>query len=90
MAHLCHATGCKKTVPPVMFACKHHWFMLPKMLRDAIWEHYRPGQCDDWNITHEYAKAARNAIKYLAKVEGVEPNVSVYDMLDPKAERNSV
>jgi hypothetical protein len=57
--------------------------MLPKSLRDAIWRHYRPGQCDDWNITHEYADAARAAVCWLARREGVEPDVGVYNMLDP-------
>ena len=23
---------------------------------DRVWATYRPGQCDDWNITHEYAE----------------------------------
>ena len=42
--HTCHATGCRTTVPPKMFACRRHWFTLPKALRDAIWRTYRPGQ----------------------------------------------
>ena len=86
MAHTCHATSCNVAVPPEMFMCKRHWFSLPKPLRDAIWRTYRPGQCDDWNITHEYAEAARAAVKHIAAKEGIEPDVSVYDMLDPKEE----
>ena len=86
MAHTCHATGCVKRVPPEMFMCKYHWFKLPKRLRDAIWRTYRPGQCDDWNISHEYAEAAKDAVKFLAEIEGREPDVSVYDMLDPGAD----
>ncbi len=81
--HTCHATGCSKHVPPEMFACRRHWFMLPKKLRDRIWRTYRTGQCDDWEITHEYAEAARAAVVYLAERDGVEPDVGVYDMLDP-------
>jgi hypothetical protein len=42
--HICHASGCPTPVPPKMFACRKHWFMLPKMYRDAIWNAYRPGQ----------------------------------------------
>lgn len=60
--------------------------MLPKSLRDRIWKTYRPGQCDDWNITHEYAEAARECVRFIATKEGVEPNTSVYDMLDRKDE----
>ena len=86
MAHTCHATDCPKGVPPEMFMCRTHWFSLPKRMRDAIWRTYRAGQCDDWNITHEYADAAREAVMYLAAKEGVEADVSIYDMLDPRSE----
>lgn len=83
MAHTCHATGCETPVPPEMFMCRRHWFMLPKQMRNRIWQTYRPGQCDDWEISHEYTEAAREAVRYIAKKECVEPEVSVYDMLDP-------
>ena len=84
MAHTCHATGCEVVVPPEMFSCKRHWYRLPKGMRDHIWGNYRPGQCDDWQISHEYAEAARAAVTYLARLDGVEPDLKVYDMLDPK------
>jgi hypothetical protein len=84
MSHHCHATYCTTKVPPEMFMCKKHWFMLPKPIRDRIWQTYRLGQCDDWNITHEYANAAREGVAFIAQKEGVKPDVSVYDMLDPK------
>jgi hypothetical protein len=66
--------------------CRVHWKSLPKRLRDAVWEHYRPGQCDDWNITHEYAEAARAAVRHVAEKEGRIADTSVYDALDPKGE----
>ena len=83
MSHTCHATGCKKAVPPVMFMCKKHWLSLPKVLRDAVWRTYRAGQCDDWNISHQYADAARAAVTFVAEKEGRVPDTSIYDMLDP-------
>lgn len=83
MAHTCHATGCTKVVPPTMFMCRRHWFLLPKTIQREIWRTYRPGQCDDWRISHEYAEAARTAVKFIAAKEGREPDVSVYDTLDP-------
>jgi hypothetical protein len=64
--------------------CKRHWFILPKPIRDRIWATYRSGQCDDWNITHEYAEAARTAVQYIANREGKVPDTKVYDMLDPR------
>lgn len=87
MSHHCHATGCTARVPPEMFMCRRHWFMLPKLMRDDVWRTYRAGQCNDWAISHSYADAARAAIRYVAEKEGVEPDVSVYDMLDPKENR---
>lgn len=84
MAHHCHATGCTVRVPPEMFMCKRHWFTLPKAMRDRVWKTYRAGQCDDWEISHEYAEAARAAVQFIAALERREADTSVYDMLDPK------
>jgi hypothetical protein len=84
MAHHCHATGCNTNVPRHLFMCPHHWYQLPKPMRDAIWKHYRDGQCDDMEITTEYADAARKAVTFIAKKEGKEPDTSIYDVLDPK------
>jgi hypothetical protein len=83
MSHTCHATNCSVKVPPEMFMCRQHWFSLPKRLRSQIWATYRAGQCDDWKISHAYAEAAREAVRYIAEKEGYEADVRVYDMLDP-------
>lgn len=83
MSHTCHATDCTVKVSPLLFMCRRHWFSLPMAMRDRIWRTYRPGQCDDWNISHEYAEAARDAIRFLAQKEGKKADVAVYDMLDP-------
>lgn len=84
MAHTCHATNCNISIPPEMFMCRNHWFKLPKLIRNKIWETYRPGQCDDWNISHEYANAAREAVIFIANKEGLIPDTKIYDMLDPE------
>ena len=42
--HHCHWPDCPQEVPPAMWGCKRHWFMLPKELRDKVWAAYRPGQ----------------------------------------------
>jgi hypothetical protein len=83
MSHTCHATNCAVRTSPEMFMCKRHWFALPKAMRDRIWATYRPGQCDDWNITKGYADAAREAVTFLAEKEGFKPDTSIYDMLAP-------
>lgn len=43
-AHHCHWPGCDKQVPPAMWGCSKHWFMLPQRLRNRVWATYRPGQ----------------------------------------------
>lgn len=59
--HGCHWPGCEAQVPPAMWGCKHHWFKLPKHIRDAIWAAYRAGQEDTLTPSSAYIKAARAA-----------------------------
>lgn len=84
MGHTCHATNCEIEVPPEIFMCRQHWFMLPKKLRDEIWRTYRQGQCEDWNISKEYSEAAKKCVKFIAAKEGVEPDIKLYEMLEPE------
>jgi len=65
MAHRCHAPGCKRQVPPRMFACRDHWFSLPKKIRDAIWREYRPGQERDKRPSARYLAVQQLACSYL-------------------------
>ena len=67
--HVCHATGCKVAVPPAMFMCSRHWFMLPKPMRNSIWRVYRPGQEEDKQPSPEYIQTARACVKYLERIE---------------------
>jgi hypothetical protein len=68
--HRCHARACTKHVPPEMLMCKRHWFRVPKRVRDAVWAHYRPGQCDDMNPSQAWHRAADAAIGFVARAEG--------------------
>lgn len=89
VSHRCHATACTKTVPPQMFSCRPHWFGLPKSYRDAIWRTYRAGQCDDMSPSREYCLAAKAAVCYLAKKDGVEPDTRLYDLFLARIERRN-
>lgn len=82
MAHTCHATECKVNVPPQMFMCRSHWFSLPKILRDKVWDTYRPGQCDDMSPSLAYIEVAKDCITYIAKLEGKVPDIKLYEMLE--------
>jgi hypothetical protein len=44
--------------------------MVPKKLRDAVWNEYREGQCDDMNPSEEWHRAADAAIGFVASKEG--------------------
>lgn len=83
MSHHCHATDCETPVPPVMFMCKKHWYMVPKLMRDRIWATYRPGQCDDWKPSAAYCDAAKAAVTAVAEKEGRVPDVTLYDAFRP-------
>jgi len=69
--HLCHARGCKTPVPPKMFMCKMHWYMIPKYMRDMVWEEYVPGQEVRKDPTEEYLEVTRIAIEAVAEKESV-------------------
>ncbi len=66
MSRLCHAHGCYTAVPPKMFMCKPHWFMLPADLRDAIWREYRPGQEITKNPSPRYMAVQKLAVARVA------------------------
>lgn len=58
MIHYCHWPKCEVAVPPKMWGCRKHWFMLPKYLRDKIWANYRVGQEITKDPSEEYLEAA--------------------------------
>jgi hypothetical protein len=63
--HTCHATDCDAHVPPKMFMCRRHWFMVPKPMRDLIWALYRPGQEVDKDPSMDYLDATAEAINFV-------------------------
>lgn len=64
MSHTCHWPTCTTPVPPAMWGCKKHWFMLPKRLRDEIWRTYRPGQEITKDPSDDYLAAANEVQKW--------------------------
>lgn len=65
MSHFCHWPECKTEVPPRLWGCKKHWFMLPKNLRDKIWETYVPGQEISKTPSAQYIKAATDVQEWI-------------------------
>jgi hypothetical protein len=62
--HKCHAPDCPVQVPPAMFACTHHWRILPKPLKNDIWANYVSGQEARKDPTPEYLRAAHAAVNW--------------------------
>lgn len=57
--HRCHWPKCDQIVPPSLWGCKRHWYMLPYKLRTGILQAYRPGQERTKTPSKEYQAAAR-------------------------------
>ncbi len=68
--HHCHAVGCTVAVPPKMHMCLTHWRMVPKLVQDLIWRHYRPGQEIDKQPSADYIATAFVSISCVAMKEG--------------------
>jgi hypothetical protein len=64
MSHTCHHPECKKIVPPKLLACRKHWFQLPKVLRDEVWQVYVPGQEITKTPSAEYMEVIARVQKY--------------------------
>ena len=72
--HTCHAMGCDLRVPPAMFMCRRHWYMLPRATRAAVWAAYVPGQEIRKDPTDTYVHVAMAAVRWLAEKEGLIAN----------------
>jgi len=68
--HHCHWPGCKEQVPPAMWGCRKHWYMLPQMIRERIWAYYRPGQERDMRPSREYLATAQEAEEWIFHTYG--------------------
>jgi len=64
--HGCHWPGCDEQVPPARWGCRRHWLMLPRYLRDKIWDAFRPGQERDMSPSRSYLAAAREVQDWIA------------------------
>lgn len=68
--HECHWPGCARQVPPAMWGCKNHWYMLPPELRAKIWNWYVPGQEVNGTPSTLYIEVAREVQEWIAKNYG--------------------
>lgn len=78
MSHSCHWPDCTKKVPPAMWGCREHWFKLPKVIRDAIWREYVPGQEVKKNPSIRYLAAAALAQGWIAGKVTINKDGSIF------------
>lgn len=69
-SHHCHWPGCDAEVPPAKWGCYKHWMMLPKRLRDTIWDAYEPGQEASLTPSREYVREAREVQAWIKEHHG--------------------
>ena len=70
--HTCHWLSCNVAVPPRLWGCKTHWFMLPPQLRSRIQAAYHPGQEIDKKPSREYLDAAQAVQDWIRQHEITE------------------
>lgn len=67
----CAAAGCAAAVHPSRLMCRAHWFLVPKVLRDRVWDSYRRGQETDPALASAaYMAAYHAAVAHVARREG--------------------
>jgi ribosomal protein S26 len=77
-AHTCHWPGCTQQVPPAMWGCRRHWYMLPQHLRTRIWQTYQPGQEKGAaDVSHAYVQAARAVQRWIIEHYCVDCGISL-------------
>lgn len=69
--HECHWPDCDQQVPPAMWGCRRHWYMLPKELRNAVWEAYEPGQEVRMDPSDKYLEVAERVQRW---IQGSHPS----------------
>lgn len=55
-------TAASGKMPPRVFMCAAHWYMLPRVLRKNVWRAYFEGQEIRKDLSPEYLEAAQAAI----------------------------
>jgi hypothetical protein len=78
VSHTCHWPGCPAEVDPRLFACRKHWFAIPKPLRDAIWREYRPGQEITKDPSREYVEVARQVREWIERHPRADRQLSLF------------
>lgn len=68
----CAALECQATVPSRLLMCRRHWALVPVLIRNRVWAHYRNGQEEAGTArpSPEYFAAVRDAIRAVDEAKG--------------------
>jgi hypothetical protein len=55
----CPVAGCGDEIDPSRLMCRHHWYEVPRPLRNQVWATWRSGQ---GALSREHTDAVRTAI----------------------------
>jgi hypothetical protein len=67
MTRPCLVDGCPNPRGARSLMCREHWAQVPRVLKQAVSTHYRPGQERTYNLSREYVAAARAALNSVSK-----------------------
>jgi hypothetical protein len=73
--HDCPAPGCPHRVPFERFACKSHWFTIPRDLRNRLWREWdaNPGADSYFAVRAECLAALGVPVEEIADTNGGVP-----------------
>lgn len=55
----CAIPRCGERIDPTRLMCAHHWYMVPKLMRDHVWATWRSGQAA---FSDEHLEAVNAAV----------------------------
>jgi hypothetical protein len=58
-ARWCPVSSCSEPIDPSRLMCRHHWYQVPRQLRDLVWATWRSGEGAD---SLQHLEAVRLAI----------------------------
>ncbi len=64
----CSVPACSRPIDPTRLMCRHHWYAVPKEIRDRVWATWRSGQ---GALSPEHGQAVREAIAACQKAGSV-------------------
>lgn len=59
LTHECPYPECRERIPLRLFACRDHWYALPREIRDDVWSAYRRHGVGSAELAHAHDEARK-------------------------------